>query len=128
MKEKRDILAERPELKKIPYTIPKGYFEEFKMQTKPCRRQSPWKKAGPYISIAASVTLLLAGGLLFSRLSSPADDFTHEDFLIFSDSMTSTEYYEYTAEQYADAEIANDDIIDYLIYSGISAEEIEHYK
>ncbi len=128
MKETRDILAERPELKKMPYTIPEGYFEEFRMQNRPCRRQSPWKKAGPYISIAASIAVLLTGGLILSRPNSPADDFTHEDFLVFSDSMTSTEYYEYAAEQYADAEMANDDIIDYLIYSGITVEEIEHYK
>ncbi len=128
MKEKSDILAERTDLKKMPYTLPDGYFDEFRAQMKPYRTHSPRKRALPYISAAASIALLLAAGLLLSQRNSPADEFTHEDFLVFSDSMITTEYYEYTSEQYADAEMANDDIIDYLIYSGITAEEIEHYK
>ncbi len=129
MKEKeRDILAERSELKKMPYILPKGYLEEFKKNMKPPGAHSPIKKAMPFVSVAASMVLLLAGGLLLSRLAAPDDDFTQEDFLVFSSSMINSEYYEYSSEQYADAEIANDDIIDYLIYSGITAEEIEHYK
>ncbi len=126
MKEKRDKLAERPELKNMPYSLPEGYFDEFRRNMKPCG--SPRMKALPYISAAASAALLLAGGLLLSQRTSPADEFTHEDYLVFSDSMINSEYYEYATEQYADAEIANDDIIDYLIYSGITAEEIETYK
>ncbi len=126
MKEKRDILVERSELKKMPYNLPEGYFDEFKSKMKPygTRRSKP--KIIPYISAAASVVLLLTGGLLLSQRTSPADEFTHEDFLVFSDSMINTEYYEYDSEQYA--EMTNDDIIDYLIYSGISAEEVEQCK
>ncbi len=125
MKESRDILAERPELRKMPYNLPEGYFDGFRMNMKPGRTQSPWKT---WISVAASVVILITGGLLFSRHISPADEFTHEDFLLFSDSMINTEYFEYTSEQYAEAEMTDEDIIDYLIYSGISAEEVEQYK
>ncbi len=129
MKEKeRDILAERPELKKMPYSIPEGYFEGFKMNMKPYERHRERRKMIPYVSAAASLALLLAAGFLLSQSASADDEFTHEDFLVFSDSMITTEYYEYTSEQYAEAEMENDDIIDYLIYSGITAEEIEHYK
>ncbi len=128
MKEKRDILAERSELKKMPYNLPEGYFDGFKSQMKPYGPKRSGRKMIPYISAAASVALLLAGGLLLSHRTSPADEFTHEDFLVFSDSMINTEYYEYSSEQYADAEMTNDDIIDYLIYSGISAEEVEQCK
>ncbi len=128
MKEKeRDILAERPELRKMPYNTPEGYFEEFKSQMKPNTRPL-WKRVLPYVSVAASAALLLAGGLLLSQRSSIDDEFTHEDYLVFSNSMINPEYYEYESEQYADAEIANDDIIDYLIYSGVTAEEIENCK
>ncbi len=125
MKEKRDILIERSELKEMPYNLPEGYFDEFKSKMKPYGKRSK-PKIIPYISAAASVVLLLTGGLLLSQRTSPADEFTHEDFLVFSDSMINTEYYEYDSEQYA--EMTNDDIIDYLIYSGISAEEVEQCK
>ncbi len=128
MKAKRDILTEKSELKKMPYSLPDGYFEEFKAQMKPQRTLSPWKRALPYISVAASAAILIAGGLMLRQGSSPDDEFTHEDYLVFSNSMINTEYYEYDNEQYADAEMANDDIIDYLIYSGTTAEEIENCK
>ncbi len=129
MKEKeRDILAERPELRKMPYTVPEGYFDGFKLKMKPYETDRRRWKMIPYVSIAASAAILLTAGLLLSRHRSTADEFTQEDFLVFSDSMIMTEYYEDTDDQYADAEMANDDIIDYLIYSGISAEEIEQYK
>lgn len=129
MKEKeRDILAERPELRNMAYNLPEGYFDEFKLNMKPYTRLSVWRTAAPYLSVAASVAILATSGLAFLHRASPADDFTQEDFLVFSDTMVNAEYYEYSTEQYAEAEIANDDIIDYLIYSGISAEEIEQYK
>ncbi len=132
MKEKeRDILAERPELKKMPYNIPEGYFEGFRTHMKPNMTNSLRKRTPAYVSIAASIAVLLAGGFMTSQRSSPADEFTHEDYLVFSSSMINSinsEYYENSTNQYADADIANDDIIDYLIYSGITAEEIEHYK
>ncbi len=129
MKEKeRDILAERSDLKKMPYILPEGYFDEFKKNMRLPEAHSPMKKAMPFVSIAASAALLIAGGLMLSQLAALDDDFTQEDFLVFSNSMINPEYYEYSSEQYADAEIANDDIIDYLIYSGITAEEIEHHK
>ncbi len=129
MKEKeRDILADRPELKGMPYNLPEGYFDEFKAQMKPYGAHRSRRRLLPYVSVAASVALLTAAGLLLSQRLSPADEFTQEDFLVFSNSVSNSEYYESPSEQYAEAEIANDDIIDYLIYSGISAEEIEHYS
>ncbi len=129
MKEKEpDILAGRPELKKMPYNLPEGYFESFKSQMKPPGSRKSRRKTALLISAAASAAVLLAAGILLSPRPSPDDEFTYEDFLVFSNSMTAGEYLEYTAEQYAEAEIANDDIIDYLIYSGVTAEEIEHYK
>ncbi len=132
MKEKeRDILAERHELKNMPYSIPEGYFEGFKMNMKPYGCVRTRRKAVMYASAAASAAILLTAGILLSQRTSSADEFTHEDYLVFSDSMINSlnsEYYGYTNEQYAEAEMANDDIIDYLIYSGITAEEIEHYK
>ncbi len=132
MKEKeRDILADRPELRNMPYTLPNGYFEGFRLNMEAYGKRRSRRKRLSYVSAAASVALLAAGGALLSRSTSPADEFTQEDYLVFSNSMINSihsEYYEDPSGQYADAEMANDDIIDYLIYSGITAEEIEQYK
>ncbi len=122
-KKERDILAERPELKNMPYSIPEGYFDGFKAQMKPSR---PRRNAIPYLSAAASIALIAGAGFLFMNGGSQ-EEFTQEDFLVFSDSVINTEYYEYM-NPIADAEIADEDIVDYLIYSGISIEEIENLK
>ncbi len=124
MKDKeRDILAEHPELKNLPYSIPEGYFDEFRAKAEATR---PRRNAIPYLSAAASAALLVGAGLHFMNGGS-VEELTQEDFLVFSDSVINTEYYE-NMNPIADAEIADEDIVDYLIYSGISVEEIENLK
>ena len=130
MKEKdRDILAAMPELKKMPYSVPEGYFGTFKSQAVPYKE----KEIGligrlmPYAAMAAVFVFLVTAGTFFLQRTSPAEEFTHEDFLVFSSGIANSEYYE-SMNQIADADLADEDIIAYLIYSGISAEEIELYK
>ncbi len=125
----RDILAAKPELKKMPYSVPEGYFETFKAQAVPYKE----KEIGlvgrlmPYVAMAAVFVFLVTAGTFFLQRTSPAEEFTHEDFLVFSSGISNSEYYE-SMNQIADADLAEEDIIAYLIYSGISAEEIELYK
>ena len=54
---------------------------------------------------------------------------TEEDYILFSENMMNTIAYEMEySDQLAEAEISDEDIINYLIYSGITAEEIELCK
>lgn len=124
---KTDILAQEPKLKIMPYSVPEGYFETFKAEMKPCVRMSLTERLMPYVAMAAVFVFLVTVGTLFLQRSSPAEEFTHEDFLVFSSGISNSEYYE-SMDQIADAGIAEEDIVEYLIYSGISAEEIEIYK
>ncbi len=128
MKEmKRDILAETPELKSLPYSVPEGYFNSFKDQMRPYGKvRRPWRKMVSYASAAASVVLFVGAGLLLTQRAPYETEFTQEDFLVFSGAFDNAEYYD--ASQLAEAEMSNEDIIDYLIYSGISIEEIELLK
>lgn len=125
----RDILAAKSELKNMPYSVPEGYFETFKAQAVPYRE----KEIGlvgrlmPYVAMAAVFVFLVTAGTFFLQRTSPAEEFTHEDFLVFSSGISNSEYYE-SMNQIADADLADEDIIAYLIYSGIRAEEIELYK
>lgn len=124
----RDILAENKDLRKQPYSVPEGYFDTFKSQMKPYEKQQVTLAArlAPYVSIAAVFVFLVTAGTLFLKKSTPYDELTQEDFLVFSTAMANTEYYE--MDQIADAGLADEDIIEYLIYCGISAEEIELSK
>lgn len=90
---------------------------------------SPWRKAVPYIAVAASLTLLIGVGLSLGESSRPYDEFSTEDYILFSDTMIQTIYNEdTTSDQYADAELMDEDIIEYLIYTGESPESIELSK
>ena len=99
----RDILAENKDLRKQPYSVPEGYFDTFKSQMKPYEKQQVTLAArlAPYISIAAVFVFLVTAGTLFLKKSTPYDDLTQEDFLVFSRAMANTEYYE--MDQIADA-------------------------
>lgn len=130
MKEmKRDILADNPQLREQAYTAPEGYFEDFRSQMRPYRQtQRSWtEKLIPYISIAASFIFIVTAGTFFLQRTASSDEFTQEDYLLFANSMVNVEYYEDT-DQIADASMEEEEIIEYLIYSGISAEEIELSK
>jgi hypothetical protein len=118
----RDILADSPQLRRQAYSVPEGYFEGFKAEMQPRSARS-----FPYASIAAALVFLVTAGTFFLKQSLPTDEITQEDYLLFSNSMIDVEYYN-DAGQIADAGIGDEDIIEYLIYSGITAEEIELSK
>ena len=54
---------------------------------------------------------------------------TEEDYMMFSDNIMTTIAYEMEyGAQLAEAEISDEDIINYLIYSGVTPEHIEFAK
>ena len=65
--------------------------------------------------------MFAAGSLLFNRNEL---EITQEDYFLFSENFLET-YEMGNTYQIADAEIGDNDIIEYLIYTGITAEEIE---
>ena len=131
MKEKnRDILADNPKLKEQVYSVPDGYFSGFKAGMTPYASVEPSlaRRLVPYPSMAAVFIFLVTAGTFFLQQTTPADEFTQEDFILYSSNISGIGLYEEEPDQLADAGIADEDIIEYLIYSGISAEEIELSK
>lgn len=118
------------ELRKMPYTVPEGYFEQVKAEisrsTAAEEGVSLWRKAVPYISVAATFLLMVSAGTFFLEKTTQQDGMTYEDYLVHSDMLIEAEYEQDT--QIADATIAAEDIIEYLIYTGVTAEDIELSK
>ncbi|MBQ2966124.1 MAG: hypothetical protein IJE11_03815 [Bacteroidales bacterium] len=118
------------ELKKMPYTVPEGYFEQVKAEisrsTAAEEGVSLWRKAVPYISVAATFLIMVSAGTFFLEKTTQQDGMTYEDYLVHSDMLIEAEYEQDT--QIADATIAAEDIIEYLIYTGVTAEDIEQSK
>lgn len=128
----QDILTTHTELRDNPFTVPEGYFESFRSDMSElvaAKPQSLWKKAVPYMAVAAALTLLLAVGSILKDYSHATELFSQEELILFSDNLISTEIYdENISEQYAEAEIQEEDIIQYLIYIGADLESIEIEK
>ena len=128
----QDILATQKVLKDSPFTVPAGYFESFKAET--AKKAvvpvvSPWRRSIPYMAVAASLAFLLSVGTLGQNSISSKSIITDEDYILFSNSFISTaEYDSEDAYQFAEAEILDEDIIEYLIYLGVSPEAIELSK
>lgn len=118
------------ELRKMPYTVPEGYFEQVKEEisrsTAAEEGVSLWRKAVPYISVAATFLIMVSAGTFFLEKTTQQDGMTYEDYLVHSDMLIEAEYEQDT--QIADATIAAEDIIEYLIYTGVTAEDIEQSK
>lgn len=114
----------------MPYTVPEGYFEQVKAEisrsTAAEEGVSLWRKAVPYISVAATFLIMVSAGTFFLEKTTQQDGMTYEDYLVHSDVLIEAEYEQDT--QIADATIAAEDIIEYLIYTGVTAEDIELSK
>ena len=128
MKKEKDILTDFPELKQVPFTVPDGYFETFKSEaSKPMVRKIDFRtRIAPYAAMAAVFIFMVTAGTFLLERSIPEYQMTEEDYIMFSDNfMTSIAYEMEYGTQLAEAEISDEDIINYLIYTGITAEEID---
>lgn len=131
MRKENDILKDNLELKQMPFTVPEGYFEVFKeANARPvARKVSLWNRIAPYAAMAAVFVSLVTTGTFLLERSMPQYDMTEEDYVLFSDNMMNTIAYEMEyGSQLAEAEVSSEDIINYLIYTGVSAEHIELSK
>lgn len=126
----KDILKDTPGIKEMPFAVPENYFDGLKRNLRriPMQTEKPrvlrW---GRIIAMAASFTLLVAAGGFFLGRSSSDELYIEDDYLVYSDDMTISvdeEYY----DQYAEAwSVTDEDIIEYLLATGIEIEEVESY-
>lgn len=129
-----DILKTASELKKMPYSVPEGYFDALKKELAqiPARQEKPVtirSRLMPVLAMAASFAALICLGTYLLRGGISETELTQEDYIVFSDNYINTALYEETEDvQIADAGLADEDIIEYLIYTGVSPEMIELSK
>jgi len=109
---KSSNILENSELTKMTFTVPEGYFEQLSENVvmKAGRRDASTpvvKKLTPYLAMAATFLLLVAGGTFFLKHVTPEEP-------------------EVTAEYYSDnvgSEITDEDILAYLIYTAAPFED-----
>jgi hypothetical protein len=127
-----DMLNSRSsEFRKIPYSVPEGYFDTLKNNLRresitAAGKRSFLNRAGAYASIAAAFLILITAGTILMKSTIGAEDMTYEDYLVYSGSMTNEDFQ--NDIDIIENEINEEDIIEYLIYTGVTAELIEISK
>jgi hypothetical protein len=123
-------------LRKCPYSVPEGYFESLKERAVKYSNPAPapvfqFKRIlTTAVSMAAMFVIMVTAGTFLLENTTPEEDLTQEDYIVFSDGYFGLEMYDDggLSEQYADASISDEDIVEYLIYTGVSEELIELSK
>ena len=120
-------------LRKCPYSVPEGYFDSLKERAMKYAQPAPvfqFKRVlYTAVSMAAMFILMVTAGTFFLKGVTSTEDLTEEDYMVFTDGYIDLELYDDgLSEQYADASISNEDIVEYLIYTGVSEELIELSK
>ena len=105
-----DILNDKARLKDNPFVVPDGYFEAMRERAsrvpeiQETRNKKIHRILVPVFSVAASIALVFFGMLLFDGRR------------------TASEHYLYSDN--AATSLSSDEIIEYLIYTGASVEDI----
>lgn len=105
-----DILKDNTKLKDNPFVVPDGYFETMRERAlrvpeiQETRSRKIRRILVPVFSVAASIALVFFGMLLFDGRRTASE---HD---LYSDNAATA--------------LSNDEIIEYLIYTGASVEDI----
>lgn len=138
MMDKNNDILESEELRREPFSVPDGYFDNFRKNMKPWESGKPYSSADgnnvvktgplrrimPYVALAAMfAAIAFFGQAVLKNIGTDTDSEYGE--LIFADLIPLTEPdLIYHADESEDAGISGQDVVDYLIYSGISIEDI----
>ena len=132
IQEKKDLLQSMPELKKMPFRVPEGYFESAMGQAKSHSLRNGnklWSKIYPIASMAAMFAVIAVTGTLILRNglfgTNESQQMQMEDYLVYSGYDFTSLDYQAENNQLAEADIDSEDIVQYLIYTGISVEDLE---
>lgn len=145
MKDQEHDILQSEDLKKMPYKVPEGYFETLKAEARKTTEPqyvhvNIWARIAPYAAIAAMFLFIFTLGQLFIQkehataiqtedIEVVASTSEIEDYLVFNHEITDISmYYIEMEDDLADDGTSNDDVVEYLIYTGTSEEYIEYNK
>lgn len=128
-----DILQSDRCLRKMPYSVPDGYFRSLEdgiagnIRRKKQQTGGLFSKLTPYFAAAAMFAIIATAGTFFLRAVTDDGDYTFEDYLVMSDGLTGMITYTRDDAQYAENAPDEQDIADYLIYTGVSTKAIDYH-
>ncbi|MCR5464582.1 MAG: hypothetical protein K6F06_08640 [Bacteroidales bacterium] len=115
-------------------SVPEGYFDDLKARLNSIPVESAtahpgsWSRVRPYLALAASfAAIVLIGNAILkdTTKSQSADQFYGENSYADIVSITNPEIF-YNVEEFDVEDISDDDIINYLIETGVRAEHLAY--
>lgn len=127
------MLNSRKELREMPFSVPDGYFD--RLNGKICadaahaEGSTPiWNRVAPYAAMAAMFVLIaLAGQAVIHQQERNISNEAEEDSFFYTQIMPVSgleEIYETGDGYIAESGLSDEDIVEYLIYSGLPVESI----
>lgn len=118
--------------KKDNISVPEGYFGDLKtrLSSIPAGRTPAFGRVAPYLSLAASFLAILAiGALTVGKTADNSSLYDETDSFIVAELIPSTDPYAlFRSESEDPATISEEDIVNYLIDSGMSIELIDYIQ
>ena len=115
------------------HTVPEGYFGSLEERLSQIPKAaasaavSPWTKVRPYLAMVAAFAALVIGGTAILRNTvRPASGLSDEDLLGYIGLIPSTDPYLLFDESGREEAFSDEDIIDYLIETGVSLEQLAY--
>jgi len=126
-----------------PYGVPDGYFESLRARldaipstkqeeevpmTKVVEMPSLWTKVRPYIAMAAAFLILVTAGTAILKTTTNSITISEDEYMQIASILPVTDPYAIYYEDYADEEeeVSGDDIVNYLIETGVSLEQLAY--
>lgn len=134
MKSEQDILKSASELRNMPYTIPEGYFRRLENDVMSGIRESRerprpvFARLAPYAAMAAVFVFLVTAGSFLLERTTPRLQEEYDEFYFYTNLIPATDPYAIASVEEDPDEVLDEDIIEYLIYTGTTAEVIELSK
>jgi len=126
-----------------PYGTPEGYFESLRSRldaipsemkgedaapTKVVAIPSLWTKVRPYVAMAAAFLILVTAGTAILRTTTKSITMSEDEYMQIASILPVTDPYAIDNDSYTDGEeeISGDDIVNYLIETGVSLEQLAY--
>ena len=110
------------------HNVPEGYFENLQTRLSAIPQQhsavTPWVRMRPYLAMAAAFAAMVVGGTALLRSTArPASVLSDEDLFSYAQLIPRTDpYMIYDESAQAEESYSEEDIINYLIETGVSLE------
>lgn len=126
-----------------PYKVPDGYFDNLRarLDSIPSAQRgveadtpetvvvmpSLWTRVRPYIAMAAAFLILVTAGTAILKTTSGRITVSDEEYIQLASLLPVTDPYAIYYDDYAeDDELSGEDIVNYLIETGVSLEQLAY--